>query len=111
MTILTILDSFTTELLEIKTLQQLEVFKQKVEKETELRNGKYPKYTCECGSIVNKKGKGDHNKTIKHKQFLDKVGLVKRNKRKEEVQNAIKKSIKRVMPTVDKITFAPDMFT
>ena len=82
-----ILDSFSTELLEIKTLQQLEVFKQKVEKETELRNG------------------------IKHKQFLDKVGLVKRNKRKEEVQNAIKKSIKRVMPTVDKITFAPDMFT
>ena len=29
------------------------------------------KYTCECGSIINKTGKSKHEKSLKHKNFIE----------------------------------------
>ena len=94
------LDSFSTELLKINTLEELEVFKKKVEKEIDMRNLKYPKFICECGSTLNKKGKGDHYKSYKHRKYEEKL----------ELEKKIIESVKRVIPQVDKITIAPDMF-
>ena len=79
--------TFTTELLEIKTLEQLEVFKQKVVKETEIKNNKFRcaeykeklkvKIECECGCIIRKGNKTHHYKSKKHKKLIEQKKIEK----------------------------------
>ena len=53
--------------LEIKIVSTI---KEPIIKNTEID---IKKYTCECGSVINKNGKTKHEQSLKHKKFIEKI--------------------------------------
>jgi hypothetical protein len=70
-----VLENIAYDLNELESEDDLEIklvstIKEPVVKNTEID---IKKYTCECGSVINKNGKTKHEQSLKHKKFIEKI--------------------------------------